>query len=119
MEDKDKKPVSTPAQMPVQKKIRRFGPPEEFAPELGVMNATADHVQGIVSTQHLPKLFEAFAVSPRNGMTFPFQYILKQHGEFPSLRVEASELHGFEDTMVQGHQWAYHRDQPGHLAQAL
>jgi len=119
MSTDEKKQLPAPPQRPMQKMPRRFGPPAELTPDLGVLAASEEYIQGIVSTENLPRLLDAFAVPPRHGMTMPFQHIVKQHGEFGSLRIEASALHTVDDAPIVGHQWAYCKDQPGHTAQPM
>jgi len=93
-------------------KITKFEAPKELAPEFGVQFAEETHIQGVVGTENVRALLDAFGLAERKDISFPFQHLKKGQGEIWSMRIEPSAGHTLNGSPVVGHQWIYHQAMP-------
>lgn len=107
----------TPAERPQRstsaaQRIPKFEAPNELAPQLGAQSITEFHIQGVVTTDNVRDLLDAFGLQNRTEVTFPFQHIVRKHGEIWRMRIEAPAGHTVDGKPVMGHQWTFMRDYP-------
>lgn len=100
------------AERPRDRRPRAFEAPPEFPPAAGVQFADEKMIQGVVSTDNIRALLDAFGLQNREQISIPFHHIKAQRGERWSLRVEAPAVHNVEGKVVVGHTWIYRRDHP-------
>jgi hypothetical protein len=110
--------VSAPPKAATATKLRRFAAPESLAAEFGVTTQTEDHIQGVVPTEKVRELLDAFGLHERTEVQFPFCHMKRQHGEIWRMRIEPASAHTVEGKTVLGHQWVYMQDQPERVGSA-
>jgi hypothetical protein len=93
-------------------KLKKFEAPNEIEARFGMLTQAEDHIQGAVATEHVRDLLDAFGLSDRANVAFPFQHMKKQHGEIWSMRIEPIASHTVEGRPVLAHQWVYMRQIP-------
>jgi hypothetical protein len=118
MPEKPTTPERTHHQAPQTLKLRKFAAPAELQAEFGLQFQSEDHITGIVATEHVRDLLDAFGLQDRTVITFPFQHIKKQHGEVWRMRIEPSATHTVNGKLVNGHQWAFTQDIPERVGAA-
>lgn len=109
---------SAPAPPPTSTKLRKFTAPDELGAEFGVLAHTEGHIQGVVPTESVRALLDAFGLQERTEIQFPFQHIKRQHGEVWRMRIEPASAHTVNGKPVAGHQWVYMQDQPERVGTA-
>lgn len=109
---------SAAARPPVATKLRRFEAPAELAAAFGVQAQTEDHIQGVVPTDEVRALLDAFGLQERTEVQFPFCHMKRQHGEIWRMRIEPAAAHTVNGKTVIGHQWVYMQDQPERVGAA-
>jgi hypothetical protein len=77
-----------------------------------MLTEAEDHISGAVATDQVRNLLDAFGLTERTSIVFPFQHIKKQHGEVWSMRIEPLAAHTIDGKPVLAHQWVYMRQQP-------
>lgn len=97
---------------PPPARMRRFEAPKEMAAELGVTSQSQDEIHGVVSTENVRTLLDAFGLESRAEIQFPFQHMKKQHGEIWRMRIEPAATHTVDSQTVAGHKWVYVQDIP-------
>ena len=109
-----------PPRLPaVTTKLKRFTAPEELSSDFGVVTQTErNHIQGVVLTENVRALLDAFGLHERTEVQFPFQHLKKQHGEIWRMRIEPARAHTVDGKPVLGHQWVYMQDQPERVGAA-
>lgn len=93
-------------------RVRKFGPPDELPAGFGVDTQTDERIQGVVPTDQVRALLDAFGLQERTEIVFPFQHIKRAHGEIWRLRIEAAKHHSVKGEPVYGHQWIYEQQLP-------
>jgi hypothetical protein len=99
-------------------KLTKFQAPAELSPHFGALVAREDFIQGIVPTQYVRELLDAFGLSDRHEIVFPFQHLKRAQGEIWSMRIEPAQGHTIEGCPVIGHQWIYHQAYPERVGAA-
>lgn len=110
--------TSAPPRPTTATKLKRFTAPEQLEADFGVITQTEDHIQGVVGTEHVRALLDAFGLHERAEVQFPFQHMKRQHGEIWRMRIEPASAHTLEGKPVLGHQWVYMQDQPERVGAA-
>jgi hypothetical protein len=93
-------------------RLRPFKAPDTMPAEFGMQTEAEDHISGVVATDQVRNLLDAFGLHERANVVFPFQHMKKQHGEVWSMRIEPLAAHTVEGKPVMAHQWTYMRQQP-------
>lgn len=109
---------SAPPRPPASTKLKRFTAPEDLSADFGVVTQTEDHIQGVVATEKVRALLDAFGLHERTEVQFPFQHLKRQHGEIWRMRIEPAAAHTLDGKTVLGHQWVYMQDQPERVGAA-
>jgi hypothetical protein len=93
-------------------KLRKFEAPAELSEKFGVQTQQEDHITGLLKTEHVRQLLDAFGLQDRTELSFPFQHLKKQHGEIWSMRIEPAAVHSVDGAPVLAHQWTYMQQYP-------
>lgn len=106
--------VATPetAPPPASRKLQKFGPPDEMPEEFGLQAYDSFFMDGVVYTESVRTLLDAFGLSKRSEVVFPFQHIEKKNGEIWRMRIEPLAAQTFDGETIMGHKWVYVQDQP-------
>lgn len=107
---------SAPARQAQPPRPKKFAAPDEFKAEFGVQSEADNHVQGVVATEHVRDLLDAFGLHERTEVQFPFQYLKHRNGEIWRIRIENAAAHTVKGKPVIGHQWVYMQDKPERVA---
>lgn len=107
---------SVPPKQTQPAKPKRFAAPDEFKADFGVQTQSDNHVQGVVATEHVRDLLDAFGLQERTEVQFPFQYLKHRNGEIWRIRIEDAAAHTVQGKPVIGHQWVYMQDKPERVA---
>lgn len=99
-------------------KITKFEAPKELPPEFGVQFAEETHIQGVVGTENVRGLLDAFGLTDRKDISFPFQHLKKGGGETWSMRIEPAAAQTLDGAPVMGHQWIFHQSSPERVGTA-
>lgn len=118
MAEKTAPPERPSHQAPPTQKLRKFAAPAELQAEFGLQFQSEDNITGIVPTEHVRELLDAFGLQDRTIVTFPFQHIKKQHGEVWRMRIEPTATHTVNGKLMNGHQWAFTQDIPERVGAA-
>lgn len=73
---------------------------------------TDTRLEGIVKTEDIRELLDAFGLHDASVASFPFQKMIREHGELWSFRIEALAPHEVGKTHVMAHHWIYRREMP-------
>jgi hypothetical protein len=105
---------SAPAHAPV--KLRKFEAPREIAEKFGVTTQSEELVTGLIKTEDVRELLDAFGLQDRGDVVFPFQHIKRQHGEIWAMRIEGPAAHMIEGKPVMAHAWVFQQAWPERVA---
>lgn len=94
------------------KRITRFEAPKEISPHWNLDSDAEDHLTGLVTTDRVRELLDAFGLAERKDVVFPFQHIARSKGEIWSMRVEPLTAHTLDGKPVMAHAWTYSRQYP-------
>lgn len=97
---------------PPPARMRRFEAPKEMPADLGVTSQSEDEIHGVVTTENVRTLLDAFGLEARTEIQFPFQHMKRQHGEIWRMRIEPAATHTVDGQTVAGHKWVYVQDMP-------
>jgi len=93
-------------------KVRKFEAPGELAEKFGVYTQQEHYIGGLVKTEDIRELLDAFGLHERRDVVLPFQHLKKQHGEVWGMRVESLASHNVEGSPVMAHAWVFMQHQP-------
>jgi hypothetical protein len=93
-------------------RVFRFEAPKELSAQFGAAFVSEGEIQGVVGTEHIRALLDAFGLVDRKDFGLPFQYMRKAHGEIWSMRIEPLGGHIVNGVPVMGHQWIYRQELP-------
>jgi hypothetical protein len=99
-------------------KTKKMGLPAELAAEFGVTIQELYHTEGLVPTEHVMDLLEAFGIPDVQSISFPFQRLKKGNGEIWRMRIDAASMHVVEGKPVSLHRWIWVQDLPERTASA-
>jgi hypothetical protein len=109
--------IAAAARPPV--KLRKFEAPAELAQKFGVQTQQEYHISGVVKTEDLRDLLDAFGLQERSEVAFPFQHMKKQHGEIWGMRIEPADVHVVNGRPLIGHSWTFMQHYPERVGAAL
>jgi hypothetical protein len=112
MSDKIATPEPQRHSPPPAVRVFKFEPPKELSPNFGATHASEAEIQGVVSTDRIRELIDAFGLVDRKEFGIPFHYMRKAHGEIWSMRIESLGGHIVNGVPVMGHQWIYRQELP-------
>ena len=101
---------------PVEKRkptvVRKFEAPDVIAAEFGVTSQADYHIEGLVASENIPSLLDAFGIAEVKSMAFPLQRIRAKHGEVWRMRIDPTAVHMVEGKPVTLHRWVFNREKP-------
>lgn len=100
------------------KQLRRFEAPKEIPAQFGLDTEAEDHLSGFVQTENVRPLLDAFGLHDRTSVVFPFQHMVRRHGEIWSMRIEPIAAHTVNGNPVMAHHWVYMRQFPENVGAA-
>lgn len=100
------------------KQLRRFEAPKEIPAHFGLETEAEDHLSGFVETDKVRQLLDAFGLHDRTSVVFPFQHMVRRHGEIWSMRIEPIAPHTIDGKPVMAHHWVYMRQWPENVGAA-
>lgn len=112
MANKEAPAAPAPATAARTTKVRLFKAPDELPAKFNVQAQTDSVLFGVVATEDVRELLDAFGLQHRNDVTFPFQHIKKAHGEQWQMRIENDAVHQVDSKHLKGHQWVYSQQIP-------
>jgi hypothetical protein len=107
-----------PLQQPGGQRMRNFEPPAELDRRFGVLAQNEDRIDGLVRTEDVRALLDAFGLQDRTEIVFPFQHIKRRHGEVWRMRIEPLSAHSVEGNVAMAHHWVYMQDTNERVEQA-
>lgn len=111
-------PTSAPAVPRGAVKLRKFEAPAQLSEKFGVQSQQENHISGLVKTQDVRELLDAFGLQERTEVVFPFQHMKKQHGEIWGMRIEPIASHSVNGIPMQAHSWVFMLQYPESVGQA-
>lgn len=107
-------PPAAPLRAPVR--LRKFEAPREIATKFNVTTQSEEFIAGLVRTEDVRELLDAFGLQDRAEVVFPFQHMKRQHGEIWAMRVEPPSTHTVDGLPVMAHAWTYQQALPERVA---
>jgi hypothetical protein len=110
-------PAHTPSAKPPIK-LRQFAAPAELAAEFNPTIQEPYHFEGLVPTERLQALLDAFGVPDIKSMSFPLQRIKRQHGEIWRIRIDPASVQMLEGKPANLHRWSFVLDSQERVSSA-
>jgi hypothetical protein len=98
-------PASPPK--PSRRIVKKFAAPDSLPEECGAYTIREGEMDGFVTTENIPVLFDAFGITERRATEFPFQVISKRDGDIHRMRVEAEAMNDVDGVVARTHRWTY------------
>lgn len=102
-----KEPVKATRANPAPK---RFELPAEFPAAIHVTVNQHNHYEGLVATEDVPELIEAFSIPNAQPTTFPWQRLNQRRGEEWMFRIDPAAMYTVENKLQSLHRWSYIRE---------
>jgi hypothetical protein len=99
-------------------RVFKFGAPKELPAQFGATFVSDQEIQGVIPTERLRALIDAFGLADKRDISIPFHHMRKAHGEIWSMRIESLAGHNVDGVPVMGHQWIYRQELPERMGSA-